>query len=52
MMAGIDNVLGKVTGFLDSPIGQIGQNLMTGNILGAADIGLGMIGGPSGSLGQ
>jgi hypothetical protein len=52
MMAGIDNVLGKVTGFLDSPIGQIGQNLMTGNILGAADIGLGMIGGPIGSLGQ
>ena len=52
MMAGIDNVVGKVTGFLDSPIGQIGQNLMTGNILGAADIGLGMIGGPIGSLGQ
>ena len=52
MMAGIDNVLGKVTGFLDSPIGQIGQNLMTGNILGAADIGLGMIGGPIGALGQ
>ena len=48
----IGNVLDKVGGFLNSPIGQIGHKLMTGNILGAASIGLGMIGGPIGSLGQ
>ena len=52
MMAGVNGVLDKVTGFLDSPIGQIGQNLMTGNFMNAANIGLGMIGGPVGSLGQ
>ena len=50
MIPGMSGIMGQVGNFMNSPLGQIGGQLLGGNFMGAAMQGLGMIPGLSGLM--